>query len=549
MGKKQPKFNNKRNRKKYKNHSSSKKSQRSHNWASHSKSNFNPFMYKNSHDIKKSSSRKRSKNRNYHENNYNNTGLIINNNSFYNNNYFIFNNFIDNNKKKYEKPEWMNERTEKIVDNNERFEAEIRDYVNYITPKDESLKNRNNTMKTLIKIIKKRKPNWKVHLFGSFKQGTSTVFSDLDFEIIIDDNSSRKHDIEELYFLMKIIRINNFSDNARVIRARVPIIKGTSNATGISLDISVNRHNGYKAAKLIKKIISKHKILRPVIIILKILLKKNNYNEAHTGGMSSFLLFHLVYFFYNISKNNIINNKKEKPKKDIRIVENTFKKSDLLNGSNEKFCEDSNDSNDKDKEEEEEEKSDNKFTITKAASDTDEDFNSNDDDSNLVKNGVSSNDSDFSQKSEEDENNNKLRLTNANNSTDENNDSESNSDDEDKEIEKIEPLLQNDEEYDDISISDFLIGFLYYYGCKFNDNDLGINVLKNDIYLKFKRYDMDCSDTISVESIEEEKKDIGRSCSQYAKIKFLFLSTYNKIKTELNNDTKSILLALDFPKI
>ena len=97
---------------------------------------------------------------------------------------------------------------------------------------------------------------------------------------------------------MKILRNEGFSRNIRLIKARVPILKATCSLTGINVDISVNRDNGYKAAKIIRNILAKYKVLKPTIIILKILLKKNNFNDAHTGGMSSFLLFHLVYFFY-----------------------------------------------------------------------------------------------------------------------------------------------------------------------------------------------------------------------------------------------------------
>ena len=54
--------------------------------------------------------------------------------------------------------------------------------------------------------------------------------------------------------LMKILRKFEFSENIRLIRARVPILKATCTVTQINVDISVNRHNGYQAADLIKNI-------------------------------------------------------------------------------------------------------------------------------------------------------------------------------------------------------------------------------------------------------------------------------------------------------
>ena len=96
--------------------------------------------------------------------------------------------------------------------------------MNYISPNNKSFRMRQTTVQILKQIIKRKRPEWKVHLFGSFRQGTSTIFSDLDFEIIIDNTSSRKRDIDELFYLMKILRTNDFSNNIRLIRARDPIL-------------------------------------------------------------------------------------------------------------------------------------------------------------------------------------------------------------------------------------------------------------------------------------------------------------------------------------
>ena len=201
---------------------------------------------------------------------------------------------------------------------------------------------------------------WKVVLFGSFSQNTSTVFSDLDFAVLSEDiDSSRKMDINELIYLMKILKHDGFSRNIRLIRARVPILKATCSFTGINVDISVNRQNGYEAAGLIRKILKKYRILKPSIIILKILLKKNNLNDAHTGGMSSFLLFHLVYFYFitykkrkerNIFNNNInMNMNMNEDEKDNSYIENSSLNEDN-NNENEENEEESDNNYDEEKE-------------------------------------------------------------------------------------------------------------------------------------------------------------------------------------------------------
>ena len=101
------------------------------------------------------------------------------------------------------------------------------------------------------------------------------------------------------YFLIR----NGYSHDLQFINARVPIWKGTHAFTGVKLDISFNRLNGYEDSLIIKNIIDENKVIKQAIIILKILLRRYYLNEPYSGGMNSFLLFHLVLFFYNEYKN------------------------------------------------------------------------------------------------------------------------------------------------------------------------------------------------------------------------------------------------------
>ena len=547
MGKKQPKINYRKKGNSYSSPSSSKKSKKSNIHSKRNKKKFTNFLSHSGYSSKKSSKkkffensskRKRRKDESPRYTNITNNNIINNHNNF-----FIFNSVLPTISQNKERPEWMSKETESIEDNKDRFNKEILEYVEYITPNNESLSQRQSTMNFLKQIINKKKPEWKVYLFGSFRQKTSTVFSDLDFEIIIDNNSSRKRDIDELFYLKKILNSNGFSKDLYFIKARVPILKGTCSLTGISVDISVNRHNGYQAADLIKRIISKHRILRPIIIILKILLKKYSYNEAHTGGMSSFLLFHLVYFFFIRNKNNLIN-----------LPSNDWELSNK-NEIKEKYVEDNSDL-----EESDESKSNKGFTLTKAASNSDDEFNSNEEDSNMVQNGVSSSDSDIEQKNDSKEYNifeNKTKLSTVLNSSDEYNHSSGDKNGIDKENDfdevkilsdtKLTPYYENKDNY-----GDFLLKFLFFFGFEFKYNDFGIKVTEDETcetYFKAQRLDMDCSDTISVESIQDPGNDIGKSCYQYFKIKRLFFNTYNTIRSEMNHNTVSILQALEFPNV
>ena len=489
--------------------------------------------------------------------NYNFNNIFNNNN---NENTFIFNSFFTTKSKK-EKPDWMKEETQKVKNNYERFNKEIIEYVNYIIPKKNSLANRNYTQQRLINIIKKYQPSWKVVLFGSFSQNTSTVFSDLDFEVLsIDKNSTRRMDINELYYLQRILRNEGFSKNIRLIKARVPILKATCSQTGINVDISVNRDNGADAAKIIRNILKKYNILRPTLIILKILLKSHDFNEAHSGGMSSFLLFHLVYFFFlqfqkrlrlgigikdlnNINNaDSLSNNSKDNNSDDDEEEEDEDEEDkEVSYDSNSEYKRNSKNKNSKSNESG---NSGRGIIITKTIASTDEDI-SNDDDSNILKNGNSSSSSDESKDK-------KLTDINHYNNTNEEESDEDEDDEEDEEDKKKEEKNNDDDDENDLHIANFLFNFFDFYAKVFDYKNLGFSLNSHNFgetFFKLERQDMDYSNTISAESIQDKGIDVGRSCYNYPKIRNLFKNTYEKIKNEMAKNTLSILQSLGFPSI
>ena len=78
---------------------------------------------------------------------------------------------------------WIPPATQIIQNSTERFEKEIIEYFKYITPDEDSLLLRNDTVELLKEIIDKYYPNWSVSPYGSFKQNLCTVFSDVDMTI------------------------------------------------------------------------------------------------------------------------------------------------------------------------------------------------------------------------------------------------------------------------------------------------------------------------------------------------------------------------------
>ena len=204
------------------------------------------------------------------------------------NNIFIFNLFYNNSVK----PIWMSEDTKNTMNHEKRYNKEIFDYVNYITPKEDLIANIKKTLNILKELFEKKYPEWEIYTFGSYKQNISTIFSDLD--ITINTNLNINFD-KKISVISEILR-DDFIIKEIIINATVPKIKAYSKQTKIELDISVDNSNGIKNSMIIMNAI-KNKKLRNIMIILKILLKINNLEKTTLGGMNSFLLFHLVYYF------------------------------------------------------------------------------------------------------------------------------------------------------------------------------------------------------------------------------------------------------------
>lgn len=82
-----------------------------------------------------------------------------------------------------------------------------------------------------------------------------------------------------------------------MVEARIPIMKATLHSRNIQFktDISMGVRNAADAVGLICHHVSQTPIVRPLVLVLKALLKETNLNEVYTGGISSYVLFNLVW--------------------------------------------------------------------------------------------------------------------------------------------------------------------------------------------------------------------------------------------------------------
>lgn len=88
-------------------------------------------------------------------------------------------------------------------------------------------------------------------------------------------------------------------DSPLIRSARVPVIRvSESRIPGsdrtIKVDISMGVSNGARAVSFVQRQVQAMPPLRPLVLVLKALLKQHNLNEARLGGLSSYCLLNMV---------------------------------------------------------------------------------------------------------------------------------------------------------------------------------------------------------------------------------------------------------------
>jgi DNA polymerase sigma len=303
----------------------------------------------------------------------------------------------------------------------------------------------------------------------------------------------------------------------------------------------MNHINGCQTGLLIRKILDKNFLLKPVIILLKVLLKMYDLNEASSGGMSSFLLFHLVFFYYNkykkeIYEKNIFNQmyKINEEEKEYKLLCEDISNNSNGNDINMELSSFDSNSNIKSIN-----SYDNSTYSSKTVLSTFEEDYSNNYDPNLTKNNSNGIQSKTTSKYINENDN--LYIGN----------SDSNIDYISESMYSTKSSNKHEKSNDEIiNLGEFLLSFLKFYGYDFDYENLGFSINKNNFcttFFKIERTDMECGNGLCVESLQDKGVNVGKICYNYSKIVSLFKEIYGKIKIGIKNNTCSILKSLGFP--
>ena len=201
------------------------------------------------------------------------------------------------------------------------LQKDLEDYQLYIQSELEAKREKINDIITQLQsVVNEIDSNYTVRLYGSYSTGLCLPWSDID--TVIESNDG-KYDPNFLNKLNgKLAHKDWVKEQNYIDRATIPIIKLISkDEYNFHIDISMSSENhfGLKTVTLVNEYLREYKVLKPIILALKTLLKNGNLNDPYKGGLSSYGLILMVVSFMTVGKKREKNydNRIEQSKEEI----------------------------------------------------------------------------------------------------------------------------------------------------------------------------------------------------------------------------------------
>ena len=138
--------------------------------------------------------------------------------------------------------------------------------------------------------------------FGSFCTDLSLPHSDVDVSLRLPDSTAATvagdlRDVQTAITCQPFERLPTFQ---LVGRARVPILRYVDEDRGVKVDMCVNQADGPAAVAVMRGYLARHPLLRPLVLVLKALLRRIGLSEVYTGGINSYILQLMAVFFLQV---------------------------------------------------------------------------------------------------------------------------------------------------------------------------------------------------------------------------------------------------------
>jgi DNA polymerase sigma len=175
-----------------------------------------------------------------------------------------------------------------------RLHNEIVAFTRFASLSPEELRLRELTILRLRTCIEKVWNEAIVLPFGSSATDLSLPLSDIDVSVFLP-NAAAVSNKTGLNKIAKRLRTDAIAANMRVIaHARIPIIKYTDSRTGIDVDVCIDTPNGVQNSTQLADLLSQYPEAKPLVIIIKYLLRMRGLHEVFSGGLGSYSIVMMV---------------------------------------------------------------------------------------------------------------------------------------------------------------------------------------------------------------------------------------------------------------
>lgn len=185
--------------------------------------------------------------------------------------------------------------------NGPSLHREIREFYAYVSPRDFEEKLRQELISKLESLVQKKWRNARILPFGSFMSGLYLPTADMDIAICSQEFIDGKYPVFDkkkfLFHMRSHLEMHKvaFRNTVETItRAKVPLLKYTDDHTGLKVDISFEKMDGYNAIDTFRKWKRQYPAMPPLVAVIKHFLLMRSLNEPVNGGIGGFSVICMV---------------------------------------------------------------------------------------------------------------------------------------------------------------------------------------------------------------------------------------------------------------
>ncbi|EFJ15494.1 hypothetical protein SELMODRAFT_118423 [Selaginella moellendorffii] len=168
----------------------------------------------------------------------------------------------------------------------QNFTRELLSLYDELIPTEEEEVRRRKFFSKLESLFERELPGTRLFLFGSCVNAFGVCNSDIDVCLSVDEEEPNK--IELVVQMATILESDAMLNVQALTHARVPIVKFTEPATGISCDICVNNTLAVVNSKLLHDYAQIDVRLRQLAFMVKHWAKRRQVNDTYRGTLSSY---------------------------------------------------------------------------------------------------------------------------------------------------------------------------------------------------------------------------------------------------------------------